>query len=98
MVGGAGDDIFYVDSAGDVVIEAADVGWDAVRAGVDHALADNVEELFVGGAARNGTGNALANILHGSGSNNVLTGLAGDDQCCAAAAGATSSPAATGRT
>ncbi len=79
MHGGAGDDLYYVDTAGDLVIEGADAGWDIVRAGVDYTLTADVEELFIGGAGRDGTGNALANTLHGSGSNNVLLGLAGDD-------------------
>ena len=79
MQGQAGDDLYYVDSAGDQVVEGLDAGWDAVRASVDYTLAANVEELFVGGAARDGTGNALANTLHGSGAANTLSGLAGDD-------------------
>ncbi len=79
MRGGAGDDLYYVDTAGDVVIEAASAGADIVRAQVDYVLTDNVEELFIGGAGRDGTGNGLANTLHGSGSNNTLLGLAGDD-------------------
>ncbi len=79
LSGGTGDDIYYVDAAGDTVTEAAGAGWDVVRAGIDYTLTDNVEELFIGGAARNGTGNGLANTLHGSGSNNTLIGLAGDD-------------------
>ncbi len=79
MRGGAGDDLFYVDAAGDSVIELASAGADIVRAQIDYTLTDNVEELFIGGAGRDGTGNALANTLHGSGSNNVLSGLGGDD-------------------
>jgi Ca2+-binding RTX toxin-like protein len=79
MRGGAGDDVYYVDAAGDAVIEGTDAGADVVRAGIDYVLAANVEELFVGGAGRNGTGNALGNVLHGAAASNVLSGLGGDD-------------------
>jgi Ca2+-binding RTX toxin-like protein len=79
LSGGAGDDLYYVDAAGDTIVEAAGAGWDAVRARADHALADNVEELFIGGAGRDGMGNAIDNVLHGSASNNALAGLAGAD-------------------
>jgi hypothetical protein len=79
MRGGTGDDLYYVDAAGDLVIEAASAGADVVRAGIDYVLTVNVEELFVGGAGRDGTGNALANIIHGATASNVLSGLGGND-------------------
>ncbi len=79
MAGGTGDDTFYVDDVGDGVNETASAGWDVVRAAIDYALTDNVEELFIGGAGHDGTGNALDNVLHGSGSSNLLSGLAGND-------------------
>ncbi len=79
MIGGDGDDLYYVGQAGDVVTENLGEGFDTVRAQVDYTLTDNVEELFIGGAARSGTGNALDNVLHGSDSSNTLSGLAGAD-------------------
>ncbi len=79
MTGGVGDDVYYVDNTGDVVVEGAAEGADIVRAQIDYVLGNNVEELFIGGAGRDGTGNALDNILHGSGSSNVLSGLGGAD-------------------
>ncbi len=79
MDGGLGDDTYYADHLGDTVTEATDAGWDVVQATIDHVLADNVEELVLGGAGRDGTGNVLGNILRGSGSNNVLSGLGGAD-------------------
>ena len=77
--GGAGDDIYDVDDAGDKVFELAGEGTDRVRTTVDYALADNVEMLTLAGAARVGTGNALANTLFGAGGADTLAGLAGDD-------------------
>ncbi len=79
LAGGLGDDLYYVGQAGDVVTENLGEGFDTVRAQVDYTLTDNVEELFIGGAARSGTGNALDNVLHGSDSSNTLSGLAGAD-------------------
>jgi Ca2+-binding RTX toxin-like protein len=79
MTGGAGDDLYWVDAAGDVVTESAGAGADVVRAAIDYALAANIEELFIGGAGRNGTGNGLGNVIHGAGASNVLRGVGGDD-------------------
>ena len=46
MVGGAGDDIYYVNSAGDLVVENAGEGLDTVRTEVsDVVLPSNVENL-----------------------------------------------------
>ncbi len=79
MSGGDGNDIYYVDDALDVTTEQLNGGSDIVRAQVDHTLANNIEELFIGGAARVGTGNELDNVIHGSSSSNILSGLAGAD-------------------
>jgi Ca2+-binding RTX toxin-like protein len=81
MTGGAGDDIYVVDAAGDTVVEALNEGTDEVRTTVSYTLSANVEyiTLLAAGGAINGTGNALANILTGNASANVLTGGAGDD-------------------
>ncbi len=79
MQGGVGDDVYYVDAVGDVVTEDSSAGADIVRSQVDYTLTANVEELFIGGGARSGTGNALANTLHGSGSSNTLSGLGSND-------------------
>ncbi len=79
LIGGAGNDYYLVDGASVTVVETADAGIDTVRAGIDYTLADNVENLFLAGAARAGTGNALDNTLTGAGASNTLLGLAGDD-------------------
>jgi Ca2+-binding RTX toxin-like protein/arylsulfatase A-like enzyme len=79
MEGGAGADVYYVEQAGDTVVEDADQGRDVVRAYVDHALADHVEELRLAGAARAGTGNGGANRIVGTAFGDMLSGLGGDD-------------------
>ncbi|MEA3194555.1 MAG: hypothetical protein QOD26_2888, partial [Betaproteobacteria bacterium] len=80
MVGGTGNDTYVVDSASDVVTEAAGEGTDTVLSSVTLTLAANVENLtLTGTSAINGAGNALANVLVGNSAANVLTGGAGDD-------------------
>lgn len=80
MLGGEGDDTYVVDSAGDVVFEAAFDGEDTVLASVNWTLADNVENLALQGGALRGTGNSLGNLLVGNAGSNVLSGEAGDDR------------------
>lgn len=85
MSGGKGDDTYYVDTAADLVIEAADEGTDTVNSRVSYALADEVEHLtLIGWGAIGGTGNALANILTGNAGANTLSGLGGNDRLAAA--------------
>jgi Ca2+-binding RTX toxin-like protein len=80
LVGGSGNDTYAVDNAGDVITEASGAGTDVVNASVTCALAANVENLtLTGAAAINGTGNALNNTLTGNAANNVLDGGSGTD-------------------
>jgi Ca2+-binding RTX toxin-like protein len=75
MQGGAGNDTYVVDSVFDATIEAAGGGTDTVQSSVTRTLGANLENLILtGGAAINGTGNALANTMVGNGAVNVLTG------------------------
>lgn len=79
--GGQGDDVYIVDDAGDVVIEAAAEGRDTVHSSVNHGLAANVEDLLLtGNGSIDGAGNELANVLNGNEGANRLDGGAGDDQ------------------
>jgi Ca2+-binding RTX toxin-like protein len=81
MDGGSGNDTYIVDAAGDVVVELGNVGGgtDTVRSSVHYTLGANVENLTLTGAALNGTGNPLNNVLTGSEAVNVLTGAGGHD-------------------
>jgi Ca2+-binding RTX toxin-like protein len=81
MDGGTGNDTYVLDSAGDVVVEAAGAGTDLVQSSVSYTLGANVENLtLTGSAAINATGNQLANTLRGNSGNNVLDGGAGADK------------------
>lgn len=79
MTGLAGDDIYYVNNAGDVVTEAVAGGYDQVVSTINYTLPDNVENLYLSGSALNGTGNAENNFLSGTSANNSLSGAGGND-------------------
>jgi Ca2+-binding RTX toxin-like protein len=80
MVGGLGNDTYFVDNAADAVVESAGQGNDAVFAFVNYGLTANVEALVLqGGADLGGTGNALANSIFGNSGNNTLDGQGGAD-------------------
>ncbi len=80
LIGGEGDDRFFVDDAGDITIEYANEGNDTVYSSVDYALGDNLENLTLLAGGITGTGNLLANIMTSSSDDDILVGLAGDDQ------------------
>ncbi len=79
MLGGTGDDIYVVDSAGDLVTEAAGAGTDIVYGYFNYTLPNNVENLSLFGTATIGTGNTLNNIIKGSNLANTLDGREGND-------------------
>src|SRR5262245_14535130 len=80
MRGGAGNDTYFVDNGGDVVVENAGEGNDAVFSTAHFALSANVETLVLQGSADlQGYGNDLANVLYGNTGNNILNGGGGAD-------------------
>jgi len=75
MSGGAGNDTYFVDNAGDAVMESAGQGNDAVFASVNYGLTANVETLVLQGSADlQGYGNGLVNVIYGNTGNNLLDG------------------------
>ena len=80
MIGGLGNDTYYVDTPDDIVVESAGEGTETVFSSVTYFLPDEVENLTLTGSFNiDATGNILANILTGNSGNNVLAGLDGDD-------------------
>ena len=82
MSGGLGNDTYFVNSAGDVVSEAAAAGTDTVWSSVNYTLiaGSEVETLRVnGGIGRSLTGNDLSHNLLGGAGNDTLNGGVGDD-------------------
>ena len=82
MAGGGGNDIYFVDNAGDKILESNGAGTDTVRSSVSFSLAGQfIEKLaLTGSSAVNGTGNSLANLLTGNSAGNVLNGGEGNDE------------------
>ena len=85
MYGGGGNDSYIVDNIGDRAYEAANGvdtgGLDIVQASVTFTLGTFVENLTLTGTALiNGTGNSLANVLHGNSAANTLNGSTGADK------------------
>jgi Ca2+-binding RTX toxin-like protein len=74
MTGGAGNDTYVVDNAGDTVAELAGEGTDTVQAAISYVLGANLDNLTLTGAAANGTGNTLVNVITGNAGNNILDG------------------------
>ncbi len=86
MSGGAGNDTYVVDNAGDTVSETRADGSDAggtdiVQASVGFTLGAYIENLLLTGAGNiSGTGNDLVNTITGNAGNNWLDGGAGADR------------------
>jgi Ca2+-binding RTX toxin-like protein len=80
MFGGAGNDVYIVDNAGDAVVENPGEGNDVVFSTAHLRLGDNVETLVLqGSAGLQGYGNSLSNALYGNGGNNLIDGGTGAD-------------------
>lgn len=87
LIGQDGNDIYYVDNAGDSVTEAANQGdADVIATGTAfYRLPDNVETLTMADPYSSplmitrGFGNQLDNEIYGGGVNNQLAGLEGND-------------------
>jgi len=94
MEGGDGDDAYYVDDAGDQVVETSNGAaplpheppalagiLDTVIAAINYSLVSlaYVENLTLDGDAAMGTGNALNNVITGNDLANALHGLGGID-------------------
>jgi Ca2+-binding RTX toxin-like protein len=87
LVGGTGNDIYFIDAIGDSVVEAGGEGTDQVRTALaSYTLSVNVEQLvFTGGGAFVGTGNAGDNLIVSGNGNDVLDGGLGADTLSAGA-------------
>ena len=80
MVGGAGNDTYFVDDASDAAFENPGEGNDAVFSTAHYGLAADVETLVLQGSADlQGYGNNQANTLYGNTGNNLLNGAGGAD-------------------
>ena len=80
LIGGKGDDIYFVDSTADVVTELAGQGLDEVRSSAANLMLGlNVENLVLLAGGVNGTGNAASDKIAGNDAANKLDGGAGDD-------------------
>ena len=81
MIGGAGNDTYFVDNTLDVITEGTTEGLSDLvySTATNYMLADNVENLVIWGAGLNGTGNDSANYIFGNAANNILTGGNGAD-------------------
>ena len=84
LTGGGGDDLYFIDNAKDMLVEAGGDGSDTVSStgSVDLNLSRfaNIEHVtLTGGGGIHATGNADANLLRGNAAGNILTGGDGAD-------------------
>ncbi|ESQ89091.1 hypothetical protein ABAC460_13560 [Asticcacaulis sp. AC460] len=82
MTGGLGNDTYYIDAAGDVVIELASQGEDTILVNSSYSLAGTYVEglqLNVTAGNFNLTGNEAANRMVGNDGDNLLDGGAAAD-------------------
>jgi len=80
LIGGAGDDTYMIDNSADAIVELFDGGTDTVHSSSSYILSENIENLYLTGAASiNGTGNEGDNLIEGNSGNNTLFGQGGND-------------------
>jgi Ca2+-binding RTX toxin-like protein len=80
LAGGAGNDAYFVDNAGDAVIENAAEGLDTIYSSTHFRLPANVETLvLLGSADLQAYGNGQSNSAYGNAGSNLLDGGAGAD-------------------
>jgi Ca2+-binding RTX toxin-like protein len=80
LIGGKGNDKYYVHAVQDQVVEGLNEGIDTAFAAIQtYTLKDNCENLVLLDGAINGNGNELKNKITGNAAANVLDGLGGAD-------------------
>ena len=81
MVGGAGNDIYVVDSTTDTITELVGGGTDTILSSVSFSIAAlaNIENLILTGTATDATGNDGNNLIIGNDGNNTFDGGLGND-------------------
>jgi Ca2+-binding RTX toxin-like protein len=80
LIGGDDTDIYYIESAGDIVAETATGGFDTMYSNVagTTTLAANVEQLILYGAATGGTGTVGNDYLYANSATGSVTLDGGD--------------------
>jgi Ca2+-binding RTX toxin-like protein len=81
LQGGTGNDVYYVGTIGDSIVELANEGTDQVRTALaSFSLNANIEQLvFTGAGDFVGVGNDVANLILGGAGNDILNGGGGSD-------------------
>jgi beta-glucanase (GH16 family) len=79
MVGGTGDDIYYLYSGLNHASEAPGAGVDTINTWMDYTLPENFENLTVTGDGRHAFGNSTDNIITGGTGSQTIDGGAGND-------------------
>jgi 2',3'-cyclic-nucleotide 2'-phosphodiesterase (5'-nucleotidase family) len=87
LIGGLGDDRYFIRSPGDTAVETFDQGIDIAMAFRSYALEAHIEQLFLqtvitkdgNGALLNGIGNGLDNTIVGNPYDNFIIGREGRD-------------------
>ena len=81
MVGGLGNDTYFVENANDVVIEKLNEGIDTVNSKVTYISFEHIENIILTGtSAIDGIGNSQANMMTGNTAANWLSGGDGNDK------------------